>query len=300
MPSLSVSNAGKLFAKGLVFIALIASASCQTIKDENSKPRIMASAKYVAMGSSFAAGPGVGQKDSKAHPNCGQSTSNYPKLLAARLGLKLTDVTCGGATSDNVLKIAQHIGLLPQIENITPDTALVTLTIGGNDLKLARDLAITSCNNIRIRHNDNNFHCNSKPLPPPEEAFQVLASNLDKIAKEAKRRAPNARIIFLDYQAILPETGNCEKVYLSDEELADLRARQFRYAQIVKRAASQNNIEFFSAYEATRGHDACSDLPFMAGAISIGTGAWTVPNFHTTQEGMTAIANGLEKHLIER
>ena len=286
--------------KFIVFIAIFALASCQSLPQKIAKQMIASGAKYVAMGSSFAAGPGVGQKDTKAHPNCGQSQSNYPKLLAQKMDLNLVDVTCGGATTDNILKIPQHTGLLPQIENITPDTALITITIGGNDLKLARDLAVTSCNNIRIRKNDLGLHCNSKPLPPPEEVFQLLAGNLDKIAKIAKQRAPNARIVFLDYQAILPESGNCEAVYLSDEELAVLRARQTRYAEIVKRAAIANKIEFFSAYTATKGHDACAAIPFMAGAISIGNGAWAVPNFHTTQEGMAAIASGLENYLNGR
>lgn len=273
---------------------------CQSIALSKPKPGLSAGAKYVALGSSFAAGPGIGIKNPNAHPNCGQSSSNYPKLLAQKLNLNLVDVTCGGANTDNILKISQHIGLLPQIENITPDTALVTVTIGGNDLGLARDLAIKSCNNIIARRSDLNLHCNSRPIPPPEETFQVLAGNLDKIANAAKQRAPNARIIFLDYQAILPESGNCDAIYLAENEIATLRARQIRYAEIVKRAANANNIEFFSAYDATKGHDACAAVPFMAGAVSIGNGAWSVPNFHTTQEGMAAIATGLENYLLKR
>ena len=272
-------------------------AACQTAPNVRAIALLEPGARYVAMGSSFAAGPGVGDKSPNAHPNCGQSTSNYPKLLAQNLKLELVDVTCGGATTANILTISQHNGLLPQIESITPETRLVTVTIGGNDLLLARDLGIASCNNIIAAKSLNSPNCGTHANPLADEAFQILAGNLDKIAREAKARAPNARIVFLDYQAILPENGNCEAVYLSDNELEVLRTRQFRYAEIVKRTAISNNIEFFSAYEATKSHDACAAMPFMAGAMSIDGVSWAVPNFHTTQEGMTAIANGLENYL---
>jgi len=286
--------------KFALFMLLFGATACQSVQPSAALQPLALGSKYVAIGSSFAAGPGVGSKDPNAHPNCGQSTSNYPKLLARELSLYLVDVTCGGATTNNVLTSSQHTGLLPQIENITRDTALVTVTIGGNDLYLARDLSITSCINYSHSAQAPGMLCNSRPLPPPEEAFQALDGNLDRIAKEAKRRAPNARIVFLDYQAILPEGGTCEAIYLTNDELASLRARQLRYADIVRRVAARNNVEFFSAYQATLGHDACAAEPFMAGAISIGNGAWNVPNFHTNQGGMNAISQGLANYLRQR
>lgn len=279
-------------------IALFLLANCVTLKNAQQDSIPPKGSKYVAMGSSFAAGPGIGQKAMGAHPNCGQSDSNYPKLLARKLGLELIDVTCGGAITRNILDVPQHSGLLPQIEYITSDTKLVTVTIGGNDLALARDLAIASCNNIRLRDNNKNIQCRDLIfLPATELLYWAVGKNFERIAKEIKRRAPNARIVFLDYQAILPESGNCDAIYLEDTQLAELRERQMRLGQIIKSVAF-NNIDYFSAYNATKGHDACAKEPFMAGAKPIGTGAWAIPNFHTTQEGMAAIANGLENFIL--
>ena len=52
---------------------------------------------YVAMGDSYTSAPGVGET---VDAGCFRSSSNYPSLVAADLGLALTDVSCGGATSD--------------------------------------------------------------------------------------------------------------------------------------------------------------------------------------------------------
>lgn len=283
----------------IIALFLFGLAACQTARPTHGLYAIGAGAKYVAMGSSFAAGPGIGEPDVAAM-QCGRSKSNYAHILAQRMALELVDVTCGGATTQDILSRKQHPTTPPQIEAITEDTKLVTVTIGGNDLNLARDLAITSCNNYSHSPNAPGMLCNPRPIPPSEAQFTTLATNLAQIAQEAKRRAPNARIVFLDYQAILPPTGNCDRIFLKDDEVAAFNARQQRYAQIVRNAAIANNIEFFSAFEATRGHDACAPEPFMAGARSIGNGSWVVPNFHTTQEGMTAIAQGLENYLMQR
>lgn len=87
-------------------------------------------AKYVALGSSFAAGPGVATQLG----TCGRSDHNYSHLVAAELGLTLTDVSCSGATIPNIVNSTQR-DAAPQIDAVSRDTALVTVTIGGNDIR---------------------------------------------------------------------------------------------------------------------------------------------------------------------
>ena len=58
-----------------------------------------AGSKYVAMGSSFAAGPGITTPDEGTPARCTRSKDNYARQLARRRGLKLTDVSCSGATT---------------------------------------------------------------------------------------------------------------------------------------------------------------------------------------------------------
>ena len=54
---------------------------------------IPAGSRYVAMGSSFAAGPGLPSRVPGSPRRAGRSTGNYAHLVARELGLDLHDVT---------------------------------------------------------------------------------------------------------------------------------------------------------------------------------------------------------------
>src|SRR5438094_8488355 len=82
--------------------------------------------RYVALGSSIASGFGISVQST----SCGRSNRNYPNLIAARFKLKLVDVTCGAATIPNVLDKPQGTAP-PQINALTRDTKLVTISVGG-------------------------------------------------------------------------------------------------------------------------------------------------------------------------
>src|ERR1700712_2315990 len=97
-------------------IPAFALAACVT-GTGRSGPAIAPGARYVAMGSSFAAGPGVDPVE-QPPPTCGRSTRNYAHHFAGRRSLMLVDVSCGGATTAHVLGPWQDIP--PQIDSITP------------------------------------------------------------------------------------------------------------------------------------------------------------------------------------
>ena len=90
------------------------------------------SGRYVAVGSSMAAGPGIKPRVPGSPARAGRSTLNYPHLVAERLGYELVDVTYSGATTANLLADGQH-GAAPQFDALDGSEALVTVTIGGND-----------------------------------------------------------------------------------------------------------------------------------------------------------------------
>ncbi|TXI53573.1 GDSL-type esterase/lipase family protein, partial [Mycolicibacter arupensis] len=89
--------------------------------------------RYVALGSSMAAGPGIRPSAPGAPRAAGRSARNYPHLVAHALGLDLCDVTFSGATTAHLLSERQR-GVPPQIETLNGSEALVTITIGGNDV----------------------------------------------------------------------------------------------------------------------------------------------------------------------
>jgi hypothetical protein len=84
----------------------------------------------VALGDSYASGPGIPVQ--RVDPvGCQRSTHNYPARLAAALGISdYTDVSCGGARSED-MTAAQPVPQgpnPPQFAALTPDTDLVTIT----------------------------------------------------------------------------------------------------------------------------------------------------------------------------
>ena len=95
------------------------------------------------MGSSFASGPGIGQRAPGSPRRAGRSAENYASLLASKLGLRLTDVSYSGAITADVLS-RRPDGWPAQLDAITEDTGLVTMTCGGNDVGYVTRLLLSS------------------------------------------------------------------------------------------------------------------------------------------------------------
>ena len=91
-------------------------------------PSAPAAERYVALGDSFSSGTGTGTYDLDG--NCQRSRYAYPALVAERRSnLKLVFAACAGATTDDVL--------LTQASQLNRATRLVTITIGGNDVRFS-------------------------------------------------------------------------------------------------------------------------------------------------------------------
>src|SRR5215207_7656466 len=88
--------------------------------------------RYVALGDSYSAAPGVLPPDPAAPPQCLRSILNYPHVIASATGAQLTDVTCGAADTGDY-RNSQYDGVAPQLDALSKTTQLVTMTIGGND-----------------------------------------------------------------------------------------------------------------------------------------------------------------------
>ena len=96
-------------------------------------------AQYVALGSSFAAGLGLGPRAPGSPFFFMRSINGYPQQLARMVDLSLVDASCSGATTRHVLHGGQFFQPA-QIDMLVSTTELVTLTAGGNDVGYIRDL----------------------------------------------------------------------------------------------------------------------------------------------------------------
>ena len=284
-------------------MALVALAAVLCLPAVTSAKPVPRGAHYVAMGSSFGAGPSVGQPAPGAPARCQRSSDNYARQLARRKGLELTDVTCGGATTAHILGPWNE--LPPQIDALRPDTRLVTLTIGGNDLGYIGGLIAGSCTSAPQGGTPASPMCamiaagrrSGALLPTPtEEGWRKVEAGMSAIVAEIRRRSPRARIVFVDYQTVLPERGNCAQVPLSAEALETGRATAARLAALTASVARANGAEVLRASALSRRHDACSRDPWMYGFLPPAPGAPFTP-YHPNLAGMTALADALHRHL---
>ncbi|AUN30541.1 SGNH/GDSL hydrolase family protein [Niveispirillum cyanobacteriorum] len=254
------------------------------------EPALPPGAAYVAMGSSFAAGPGLPPYVAGAPSRCTRSTHNYAHQLASKRGLALVDATCSGATTGAVLDGWNE--LPAQVAAITPDTRLVTLTIGGNDVRYIGNMISISCRVVAAEKGQPTDRC-SAPSWPDEAGFQHLAGSLDRIASEVRRRAPKAILVFVDYVSVLPPSGTCAATPLPVADADRLRETDRHVRELTATAAKQAGALLLKASDLSREHSACGVEPWMNG-YPAPTG---MAPYHPNLASMTAVAEALDRLL---
>ena len=245
--------------------------------------------QYVALGSSFASGPDITQRADNSPVFCGRSRDNYAQQLARLRGLSLVDATCGGATTAHVLEGGQLLQPA-QLDALGPDTELVTITIGGNDIYYMGNLIAYGCDGQTSTFIRLVGACTPKPPAEIERLLAQLPLQLQRIAGEVSRRAPRARLVFVNYQAVLPTGGSCDGLGMNEADADRMRGVAAALAEVTRAAARASGADLFDAAAATQGHDVCASEPWMSDRLA------RVP-LHTTLGGMTAIAQGLNRLL---
>lgn len=240
-------------------------------------------AKYVAMGSSFAAGPGITTPADEPANRCARSKDNYAHQIARRHGLTLVDVSCSGATTAHVLGAWNE--LRPQLDAVDGDTRLVTVTIGGNDVRFTAGLGAQACRTART-----SATCTNLPALPTEAEWTALETHMVQIADAVHRRAPAARMVFVDYTTVLPPEGTCPALSLTAAQADMSRQINRRVVEITARAARASGSDLTTASTLTADHHACSDSPWANGYPPAKGVA-----FHPRLEAHAAIAEALDR-----
>ena len=196
--------------------------------------------RYVALGSSIASGFGIPVQSTP----CGRSSRSYPQLLAEHYDLDLVDVTCGAAAIPNVL--AQPQGdAPPQIEAVTPDTRLVTISIGGND----------------IGYNATALLCGEPATcaaPDTLDAdLEALPGRLTSMLDAVSATAPDAVIVFVTYPREVPE-GNCPALSFDDAEASIVRSMGASLEQTFVDVVAPTDVVFVDPYADPDDHTGCA------------------------------------------
>ncbi len=248
-------------------------------------------AQYVALGSSFASGFGLGPRLKGSPYACLKSSNGYPQQLTRTLNLSLEDMTCSGATTSQVLHGGQYFQG-PQIDALGEKTQLVTLTTGGNDVSYVGDLTLLAARSregvlgslLRLRP--------YKLKPAEDRAFPKLHNDLLATLGEIRRRAPQARVIVVTYPTILPPSGTCPKLGINAADATVMREVGDRLAETTRASAQGAAVSLVDMARLSSGHDACAPTPWTNGAAPE-QGA----KFHPTLAGASATAQAIRRAL---
>lgn len=214
--------------------------------------------EYVALGDSYSAGSGVLPVD-PTNLLCLRSTANYPHVIAARTGARLKDVTCGAAQTKD-FTASQYPGVAPQVDALSAETDLVTLTIGGNDNGTFIN-AITACGTAGVLTGGKGNPCEKAYGTSFTDQIETNTYPALKNALRAVRaKAPNARVAVLGYPWITPAAADRScfvKLPVAAGDVPYLRAIQTHLNAAVERASKETGATYVDFSRVSEGHDAC-------------------------------------------
>ena len=215
---------------------------------------------YVALGDSYSAASGVLPPDLTAPPECLRSSLNYPKVIAGQIGADLTDVTCGAAETSHFFT-SQYDGVAPQLDALSRDTRLVTMTIGGNDSGVFIN-TILSCGAAGLWTLGQGSPCKDRYGSSFEDTIRTTTYPALVTALRAVRsKAPRAKVGILGYPWIMPATGGCfDRMPVAQGDVPYVRGIQATLNDAVRRAAAATGVTYVDLDTASNGHDACQPI----------------------------------------
>jgi lysophospholipase L1-like esterase len=172
----------------------------------------------------------------------------------------LTDVTCGGADTDDYFT-PQHDGVAPQLDAVTGDAQLVTMTIGGNDSGVFID-SIIQCGTEGVLALGQGSPCKDRYGSSFEDTVRdVTYPSLVKTLEAVRARAPHAEIAILGYPWILPRAVGCfDRMPIATGDVPYLRSLQTTLNDVVERAAAKAGVTYVDLDRVSEGHDACQPI----------------------------------------
>jgi lysophospholipase L1-like esterase len=228
------------FGRPVLITLFAAAAAVGLAVSPASADPVVAAGKYVALGDSYASGTGAGSYGDSG--SCKRSANAYAQLWANANAPSAFDfVACSGAVTSDVL--ANQVGA------ITADTALVTISIGGNDAGFAD--VMTDCN---LGSDDS---CVARNQEAQDFARTTLPGRLDSVYTEISNRAPSAQVVVLGYPHIYQLGGGCS-VGLSETKRGAINGSADVLAEVTAGRASAYGFTFVDARSAFAGHEICS------------------------------------------
>lgn len=222
---------------------------------------------YVALGDSYSSAPLVPVTD--VANGCFRSTANYPSLAAKALGAKLEDHTCGGARSVDFHR-SQYPEVPPQLAAVKPGVDLVTVGTGGNDQQVFAQLTRT-CPRLRSQDPGGSPCQDFMRSGGRDRLLSALAATRTRVTKivgEVRKLAPEAMVLVVGYPQIVSPENTCEKLPLAPGDYAYAEEVNLALTEALRSAAEANDATYVDVWAASKGHDICSDDPWVNGSVT--------------------------------
>lgn len=218
--------------------------------------------RYVALGDSYAAGPGIPTMTG-VPLGCARSSANYPELVRSALPVvSFRDATCGGATTADMTR-PQPTPTgpnPPQLDALSADSTLVTLTLGGNDIGYSEIL--DECL-ARSPSQPNGAACRAYYQRGGRdllaERVAATAPKLAAVLARIHQRAPGAKVLVVGYPTILPASGpGCPEAPFSAGDVAYLDQTFQALNAMVAQVAEAAGDRYVDTAGSSAGHDVCA------------------------------------------
>ncbi|WP_222624501.1 SGNH/GDSL hydrolase family protein, partial [Streptomyces buecherae] len=261
--------------------------------------------RYVALGDSYVSGPLIPLMRLDP-PGCFRSTANYPALLARDLRVRsFTDMSCGGADTTHMTRPqAVPLGGVnpPQLDPLTRQTDLVTLSIGGNDFGIFGELTRT-CPELRPQDPTGNpcqRHYTVDGVDTLIDHARRVSERVSTILRAVHERAPRAHVVLVGYPRIAPPSGACPAILpFADGDLRWLDAVERALNTSMADAAERDGTaRYVDTYGTSLGHDACApgDQAWIQGKD---TDPLAAASYHPRRGAMVGVAEQVRRALAD-
>jgi lysophospholipase L1-like esterase len=212
-------------------------------------PAAVASAsQYVGLGDSYSSGVGTRVFYSESG-SCKRSPEAYPPKVAAQRGYTLSFQACSGAKTTDVNE--------KQLGTLSSSTALVTITIGGNDAGFS---------NVIINCALYYFTCGSAINEANSFIANKLGPLLDTTYNNIRSRATTAHVVVLGYPHLFTDTGTtCNVNFLTSSNEKKLNETGDKLDAKIKERAAAHAFTFVDPRAAFKPHEVCASEEWLNG-----------------------------------
>jgi lysophospholipase L1-like esterase len=207
-----------------------------------------AASQYVALGDSYSSGVGTRVFYSESG-SCKRSPDAYGPKVASAKGYTLSFQACSGAKTTDVN--ANQLGTL------SGSTALVTITIGGNDAGFS---------NVIINCALYFFTCGSAINEANSFIANKLGGLLDTTYNDIRAKATTAHVVVIGYPHLFTKEGaTCNVNFLTSGNEKKLNETGDKLDGVVKARAEAHGFTFVDPRSAFMPHEVCSSSEWLNG-----------------------------------